>query len=163
MRRSGKARQRAAEASETDVEAAAVRLLARREHSVFELRTKLCSRGYPKTHVETALEELQRQRLLSDERFTEVFVAGRSGRGEGPVKIRAELGQRGVAEELIRRYLDGAGLDWRRLAGEVRERRFGAAEPREYRERARQAQFLQRRGFAMEHIRAALKGDIDDT
>jgi SOS response regulatory protein OraA/RecX len=29
-------------------------------------------------------------------------------------------------------------------------------------ERARQARFLQQRGFSMEHIRAALKGDIED-
>lgn len=161
-RRGGRTRQRAEEAEPAQVEVAAVRLLARREHSAFELRAKLVGRGYPEPRVDAVLADLARRRLLSDARFAEVFVNAHVGRGEGPVKIRAELARRGVAEELIEQALAAAGVDWHRLAAEVRGRRFGPAEPREYRERVRQAQFLQRRGFAMEHIRAALKGDIDD-
>jgi regulatory protein len=44
----------------------------------------------------------------------------------------------------------------------ARRKRFGAELPGDMQERARQARFLQQRGFSMEDIRKALKGDIED-
>jgi len=38
----------------------------------------------------------------------------------------------------------------------VRARRFGAEVPADWREKARQARFLQYRGFSADHIRSAL-------
>ena len=43
----------------------------------------------------------------------------------------------------------------------MRRKRFGAEVPRDYRERARQARFLEYRGFASSQIRAALELDGD--
>ena len=45
------------------------------------------------------------------------------------------------------------------LAGEVRRRKFGAAAPRSLGERAKQARFLQYRGFDAEQIRAAFRDE----
>lgn len=149
-------------ATAADVRAAAIKFLARREHAVQELHRKLAARGYPGTLLDEALTALQREGLLSETRFVEQFVESRVRRGSGPVKIRAELRERGVADELIEAALQAQEFNWNAEAAAVRVKRFGTSLPADFAERARQARFLQQRGFAMEHIRAALKGDVDD-
>src|SRR5689334_5576587 len=78
------------------IELTALRLLARREHSVEELRHKLLRRGYAATPVETVVRQLANRRLISDVRFAGALVRTRSARGYGPVRIRAELRRQGI-------------------------------------------------------------------
>jgi regulatory protein len=137
-------------------------LLARREHTAVELRTKLLQRGYESTAVEAVLSSLQDEKLLSDARFVQEFVAARVRRGSGPMKIRAELQGRGVAGELVAEALAGLKAGSAQGADAARRKRFGATPPKDMQERARQARFLQQRGFSMDDIRKALKGDLED-
>ena len=139
------------------VEAAAVRLLARREHSIEELRHKLLSKGYPSEHIEPVIQKLAGKRLVSDERFTSSFVHHHAKRGQGPMRIRAELRQQGIADSQVEEALRSAEIDWVQLAREVRRRKFGATAPRSLGERAKQARFLQYRGFDAEQLRAAFR------
>jgi regulatory protein len=144
------------------VRAKALGLLARREHSAGELKTKLLERGYESTAVEAVLSSLAQEKLLSDERFVQEFVAARVRRGSGPMKIRAELRGRGVEGELADlalAALKGASAEG---AAAARRKRFGAELPKDMPERARQARFLQQRGFSMDDIRKALKGDAEE-
>lgn len=143
-------------ATEKDVEAAAVRLLARREHSTEELKRKLLVRGYPLELIAPVLQKLGGKRLVSDDRFTASYLHHHSRRGQGPVRIRAELRRQGVDDSRIEQALEQADIDWKGLAAEVRRRKFGAATPRALPERAKQARFLQYRGFDADQIRAAL-------
>lgn len=140
-------------------EAAAVRLLARREHSRAELARKLGARGIPEDLVAATLESLAGQRLQSDERYAESLVNSRVGRGQGPLRIRRELAEQGVAPAGIDAALQAAGVDWFELAREVRRRRFGAGVPADWPERARQARFLEYRGFSGDQVRHALGDD----
>ena len=163
MRRpSDSLRKRAAEADAKTVEAAAVRLLARREHSTEELRRKLLTKGYPSDAVEPVIQKLAGKRLVSDERFTSTFVHHHARRGQGPVRIRAELRQQGIADSQVEAALRGAEVDWVQLAREVRRRKFGAAPPRSLGERAKQARFLQYRGFDAEQLRAAFREESSE-
>jgi regulatory protein len=143
--------------TEARVEAAAVGLLARREHSRAELAAKLTARGAPREQVEAVVEKLAGRGLQADTRYAESLVNSRSGRGQGPVRIRRDLLDRGVAAEAAEEALAGAGLDWFELARSVRRRRFGDPPPSEWKERARQARFLEYRGFTAEQIRHALE------
>jgi regulatory protein len=136
---------------------AAVALLARREHSRAELQRKLTQREHAADDIEAALDALERERLLSDARFAEQFVRGRIERGSGPHKIRAELRERGVADDVAADALAGHTQAWRERVHEVRRKRFGDAVPADYRERVRQMRFLQTRGFDAEQIRAAFE------
>jgi regulatory protein len=145
-----------ADASPADVRAVAVRLLARREYARAELGRRLARRGFPGAPVETVLEELVAEGLLSDARFAESFVRARADRGQGPFRIARELGERGVAGELVDEALAAAETDWRDLARRVRAKRFGTALPEDYAGRARQMRFLHYRGFTEAQIRAAL-------
>lgn len=139
-----------------------MRLLARREHSIDELRRKLLSKGYAPNSVEPVVEKLVGKRLVSDERFTAGFVHRHAKRGQGPVRIRAELRQQGIPEAQIEQELRRSEVDWQRLAGEVRRRKFGVALPRGLSERAKQSRFLQYRGFDADQIRDALREDLRD-
>jgi regulatory protein len=147
------------------VEAAAVRLLAGREHSTEELRRKLARKGFPAETIEPVIQKLAGKRLVSDERFTANFIHHHAKRGQGPVRIRAALRQQGVADAQVEAALQSADVDWVRQAREVRRRKFGSAAPRSLGERAKQARFLQYRGFDAEQLRAAFRdesGEGDD-
>ncbi|MYD45860.1 MAG: regulatory protein RecX [Gammaproteobacteria bacterium] len=90
----------------------ALRLLARREHSTFELRAKLLARGGSFESVSVTLDELTTAGYLSDSRFTEVAVRARLRTDDGPIKIRAYLSQRGIIESLIKHCLPNDQEFW---------------------------------------------------
>ena len=139
----------------------AMNWLARREYSRAELADKLAAKGYSPEDIQTAVAGLVADNLVCDERFAEALIAVRIRKGQGPVRIRMELKKRGVNSDTIRLHLDDAGHDWKGLALEVRQRKYGGALPAEYKEKARQMRFLEYRGFSSEHIRAALGDDFD--
>lgn len=143
------------------MEQAAVALLARREHSVQELRRKLVAKRHPPGLVETVIDRLAAKKLVSDARFTSSFVHHHARRGQGPIRIRAELRQQGVDDAAISESLSQAEVDWGSLAMDVRRRKFGASPPRSLPERAKQARFLQYRGFDSDQIRAALSSSVE--
>jgi regulatory protein len=139
----------------------AVELLARREHSRRELTRKLGTRGFSDEVIAGVLDELERSGALADARFTDVFVRSRVSKGQGPQRIRAELAQRGIGGAAADEVLRGAEVDWLETIRAVRRKRFGPELPHDYAERAKQARFLQYRGFDGEQIRAALELDGD--
>jgi regulatory protein len=135
-------------------------LLARREHATAEARQKLLAQGYDVAVVEQVLAEFTERRLLDDARYAEHFIAAHAGRGQGPVRIRHELGDLGVPAGVIDAAL-AAGPDFRGLCRLLRQRRFGEQLPADWTEKARQARFLQYRGFSLDHIRSALGPAIE--
>lgn len=134
----------------------AMDLLARREHSRLELERKLATGGFEPLLIAAVLDDLQRDRLLEESRYLESFIRAHARKGKGPARIRLELKERGVADGPIRDALALAGFDWVALAAEARAKRFGMVRPKDFKERARQARFLQYRGFTTDQINAAL-------
>jgi regulatory protein len=161
MRRLGRSRVTAEDARNPDrVRAAAIALLARRDFASGELHRKLTHQGYTAALVDEAIRELLDEGVLNDARYAENYVSYHAGRGEGPLRIEAELKEFGVAEELIRAALE-AGPDWKARARDVRIRRFGPEVPETWPQKVKQGRFLQYRGFSSDHIRAALGPDFD--
>jgi len=143
--------------------AAAVALLARRDFSSSDIERRLTARGFTREAIAQALTELKSTNALNDARFGQNLVAQRARRGRGPVRIRNELRTAGVAPELAEAAINPAddAPDFARLAREARVRKFGPGVPKDWKEKARQARFLQYRGFSTDHIRAALDGDLE--
>jgi regulatory protein len=133
--------------------------LARRDHCAPELAARLERRGFGAALIEQALEALRERGYLDDERYAREFVRVHVGRGQGPLRIRYELVGLGLstalAESALQQHAEEQG-SWGTLARRVRQRRFGEQWPAERSERARQARFLQSRGFSPDHIRTAL-------
>jgi regulatory protein len=141
------------------VREAAMDYLSRREHTTHELTQKLLGKEYDSDEVHAALEKLSDEGLLSDERFVEAFVYNRMQRGSGPFKIHAELRQKGVSDAMIAQFLDERDSAWLNIAQDVRVKKFGPAFPSDIKEKARQARFLQQRGFTHEQTQSALRCD----
>ena len=130
------------------IEQTALRLLATREHSIAQLRHKLFARGGAELQVEQVLEGLVDQGLLSEARFTARYVEERMHKGFGPVRIRAELGQRGVGDDLIDVHLPMDEATWMALLARTHDRKFGRLPPADQTDFARRARFLEYRGFS---------------
>lgn len=135
---------------------AAVALLARREHSRRELLRKLLKRSDDQKLIEQVLDELVERNYLSEERFAESYVRARAGRGFGPLKIRAELKDRGLSDALIERYLS-ADFDWCEQLAQVCEKKYGSAVIEVGKERHKQTRFFLQRGFSYEQINQLLQ------
>ena len=83
----------------------ALRALARRGHSVDELRRKLNYRAAPDADVEALLKDLESAGWLDDPRFARDFARARSRR-YGRRRIAAELRMRGIPDALASQALD---------------------------------------------------------
>ena len=147
-------------ASPTAAHAAAVEQLARRDFASGELRDKLEDKGYERETVAAVVADLVAEGVVNDERYASNYVAYHAGRGQGPQRIRQDLRGLGIDAALIEAALE-SGPDFRVLARQVRVRKFGAEPPQEWPEKARQARFLQYRGFSSDHIRFAIGPDFD--
>ncbi len=132
-------------------------LLSRREHAVAELRRKLINKGFDKLFVDEALAQLVDDGLLSDVRYAESYVRFRMNKGFGPVRIREELRQRGVARELVSEYVNSQDRCWSETARNAWQKRFGGKFPEDMKARAKQLQFLQYRGFTSDQTKHILK------
>ncbi len=127
--------------------AAALGLLARREFSRRELQGRLLKRHAPEV-VAQVLNQLEAERLLSDERFGEVYTRSRAERGYGPRRIAAELERHGIGREQARNLLDNCEGDWWVRLQQLHQRRFGSEKPTDPKERARRLRFFFARGFS---------------
>jgi regulatory protein len=156
-------RQSARPVRQTDPDAAretAIGLLARRDFASGELRQRLERKGFDAATAAAAIAELTEERALNDVRYAENYVSYHAQRGHGPLRIAADLRALELPDSLVEAAL-AAGPDWRALARELRLRKFGPEAPTEWPEKARQARFLQYRGFSSDHIRSALGPDLD--
>jgi regulatory protein len=129
----------------------AYRLLARREQSRWELRRKLEFDEHPQL-VNKLLGDLMDQGAQSDFRFAEQLCRSRFNNGKGPVKLQYELNRHQIEESLVAQVMSDYEDKWLGLAIEVRQRKFGSKVPASYKDWAKQARFLQQRGFAPDQI-----------
>jgi regulatory protein len=117
-----------------------------------ELRFKLLSRGFKEEGIDTILQQLHETGLQSDDRYTETYIASRTERGSGPLRIRAELRERGIDEARIERHLEGYAGSWLSLMQRVHDTKFGTEPCTDQKVLAKKARFLQYRGFPGELI-----------
>ena len=141
----------------------ALQLLTRREHSRFELAQKLEKLGSPE-EITAVLDHLEQTGLLSDQRAAATYLASHAARF-GAAKLKYALRAKGIAAELIEQCMEGdmaeaLGSEEAR-ALEVWRRKF-AHPPADARDWAKQARFLQSRGFSTNAITKTLKATEDD-
>jgi regulatory protein len=143
---------------------AAITLLARRDHSSGDISRKLKERGFDADAISQALTRLGESNTLNDDRYGQNFATYRARRGQGPARIRNDLRRSGLRDDQIEAAVKTGedAPDFVAQAGEARRRKFGPDLPKDWKERARQARFLQYRGFSTDHIRAVLQGDPSD-
>ena len=138
----------------------AVRSLGQREHGRRELELKLKRKGHTAEVIERVLDYLLEHDLQSDSRFAEGLIRSRVQRGYGPMKIRQELGSKGVSESVLEAQLTEPCQFWESVAEGSLAKKFGQL-PDSREDWAVQARFLARRGFPSDLIYRVLGSQTD--
>ena len=155
-------RRQESDQAQTDAWRAALRLLARRDHSTAEMRSRLLTKGFAADAVDQAIARGLELGYLDDVRYVERLSRAllAAGRAAGP-RLALELRRRGLAEELIGTALAAAraGNQEETALRDLIARRFPAfdyagADPGT---RRRVVNFLHRRGFPLDRILNELK------
>lgn len=152
-------------AAESAAKAKALRLLAGRAYTEYEMRQRLLRANIPEAAVERVIAWLLELKYIDDRAFAKAWVEDRAERkGTGPLLLSHELSQRGVAPELIREAIDAYMNEERMEAIAITqaERRLSRCQNLGRREKcAKIYAFLQRKGFPADVIRRVLNRVID--
>jgi regulatory protein len=142
--------------------------LGKREYSQHELAQKLKTFAEDTEETSAAeqisaiLEDFKKRGWLSDVRFTEQIVHARSYKF-GASKIANELREKGISQDLIETAVSQVKDNELENATEIWRKKFKVA-PTSRETWAKQARFLQSRGFGFDVIKKVLnsKHDNDD-
>lgn len=134
--------------------------LAKREYSYVELWQKLKPYAEESDDIPALLEDFKNRGWLSDSRFTEQIVHARKAKF-GSIRIAHELREKGVADHLIADAIEQVKDNELENATEVWRKKFKTA-PKNREEWAKQARFLQSRGFGFDMIKKVLSNNEDD-
>jgi len=140
--------------------ATALDFLARRDRASGDLHRKLVEKGYDPATAGAVIERLCIEKLVDDRRYAENFVSFHAARGQGPIRVRAELRQLGLEGEVVDAAVN-AHPDCMAQLRAAHQKKFGTQLPSLYADRQRQARFLGYRGFTGAQIRLALGFDTD--
>ena len=141
----------------------ALEYLGKREYSYAELGQKLktyLAEDEDFEQITTILEDFKTRGWLSDKRFTEQIVHARQAKF-GVAKIAHELREKGVSAELIAGAVETVKSNELDNALEIWRKKFKNA-PASRDEWAKQARFLQSRGFGFDTIKKVLNSKFED-
>ena len=135
----------------------AIRMLARREYSVYELSLKLRKKGVEAQVCDAVLAALVSENLLSDRRYAESYLSAKIYKGYGPTRIRLELEQNGVHRATIDDVFAEAQVEWQEQLRQQHLKKYGDSEPANYKEWVKRARYFNNRGFSSELIQSVLE------
>ena len=142
-----------------------LRMLARRELSVSEVRARLVDREHPVEEIEAAIARLLESGALDDRRVARAYARTASTvKGRGRLRVQQELHAMGIARDIAAEAIAEtfADTDERALIDKAIQKKLrgsGASAPRKLsiQDRARLYQYLMRQGFTPAGISAALR------
>jgi regulatory protein len=139
----------------------AIGLLARREHSRYELRQKLRA-FHDQIDVDSLLDDLAELGLQCDARYAGVLVRSKAQSGYGIQRIRQWAKQNGVAQNDLYLALEELDHDWFEAARMQRQKHYGLLPPDSMQAKAKQMRYLYNRGFSQDQIQYAMDAEQGD-
>lgn len=140
----------------------ALEYLGKREYAAAELANKLKAYAEETDDIPGLIADFEGRGWLSDVRFTEQLVRTRKVKF-GSAKVANELREKGVSDDLIAEAVSDIKANELTYAMEVWRKKFKQAASNRN-EWAKQARFLQSRGFDFDTIKKVLnaaENDID--
>jgi len=131
-----------------EIEEICLRLLARREHSQQELLSKLALRGFSRDDVQPVIDELAEQGWQDDLRYAENYARFRIQKGYGPLRVKRELKQNGIAVFDLEGIVRGEAGSWMALLEQVYSKKYPHDTVLDRSEWAKRSRFLLHRGFS---------------
>jgi len=134
------------------------RMLAARMMTRKQLTEKLLERGHDPDDAAFAADSMEQLRAIDDLEYAHQYVRSRSASGYGAARIRRELKQRGVDEELIERALESLDPEYDE-SGMIEKYILSRARsfPIDRREASKISGALARKGFSWEDIYPILR------
>lgn len=125
----------------------ALKFLSFRSRSVKEVRDYLVKKRFLDTDIDSAIDDLIELNFLDDEKLAKEWVEIRARtKPSGPVKLKFELRQKGISEEIIKKVTK---LDYSPIIKALALRY-------PHKDRQKLAGFLARRGFTWDQIKSAI-------
>ena len=138
-----------------------LKLLARRELSVAELRARLQDRGFPPEDIDVAIARLLESGALDDRRVAGAFArTAVKVKGRGRLRVVQELLHMGISQQIASEAVGEVygELDERAMIDQAIRKKLGGRTRLEDRQAyARLYQFLMRQGFTPAGVVAALR------
>ncbi len=136
--------------------AKALAMLSRRDHSQQEIINKLRKFTSDIAQINATINTLQEQGYLNDQRYSANFIEWNSAKS-GPLKLRYQLKNKGIASDLIEAMLADSATDELQVAYALWQRKFAGKIATSPKEKARQIRFLLSRGFSYDIITQVFK------
>lgn len=136
-------------------EVTAAGMLSRRPLSAVMLERKLLEKDFPPDAAAYAVERMRVLHAIDDTAYAEMLLRSYARKGYGALRIRQEMRQRGVPQEIAAMLLEQFEPDPEILEALLDKKLRGDVSDRREREKAMAA--LQRRGFTFSQIREAMK------
>ncbi len=132
----------------------ALDILSRREHSSYEIKTKLKKFESNEKNLDELVTRLKDSNFINDERFASSFIKSKAQSGYGPLYINQYLSKKRIAPGLYDIY--ALDIDWESICKDQfeKKRKGKNINPKE---KEKILRFLAYRGFSYEIIKNALK------
>ena len=131
-----------------EIQEVCLRLLARREHSQQELLAKLALRGFGRDDAQPVIDGLAEQGWQDDLRYAESYARFRIQKGYGPIRVRHELKQNGIAAFDLESIVQEEAGSWMALLEQVYSKKYTDDTALDRNEWAKRSRFLLHRGFS---------------
>jgi len=132
----------------------ALDILSRREHSSYELKTKLKKFEPDEKDLNELIEKLKASNFIDDERFAALFIKSKAQSGYGPSYIAQYLAKKGISPDLY--DINSLDIDWQSICKDQFDKKRQDKEIN-FKEKEKILRFLAYRGFSYEIIKSALK------
>ena len=136
----------------------ALDILSRREHSSYELKTKLKKFETNNGELNQVIERLKESNFIDDARFAAVFIKSKAQSGYGPSYISQYLSKKRISTELY--DMNSLNIDWKSICRDQFEKKRQGKDIN-FKEREKILRFLAYRGFSYEIIKSALNNTTD--
>lgn len=139
----------------TTIYNSAIALLARRDHSKKELKTKLERKYGCNAEIGEIISLLEEKGYISEARYARSMVNHNASiTKKGPVAIKNMLEQNGIDKEIAKEALSEISDEqWVDMAAKILDRRF----PNKTSDNNKKTRFLAQRGFNYNHIKKAIQ------
>ncbi|MCP4326154.1 MAG: regulatory protein RecX [Psychromonas sp.] len=130
--------------------------LGRRDHSEFELRTKLGRKTDNQEWIDAVINECYEFRYLDDKRFVESFARSAQNKGHGINRIQRDLQLKGITNQLCNDHFQENEFDYINSATEQLQKRYHERIENAHLKQKVMA-FLQSKGHTFENIFSAIE------
>lgn len=134
----------------------ALNWLSRRDYSESQLCQRLSRNGGDPADIALVIAWCKRENYLDQNRFLQMLVRSRAGKGYGLNYIVQECRQQQIAKEQVMQCATELEIDWFAIASQLYQRKYGQSEVTDYKEKLKRMAYMQRRGFSNEQIQIAM-------